>query len=68
MLEDTQLNIKDECEKLQNRIPLIVGDSGTCKTSLARVIAKHCKYEPVILNLSTVKSVEDLISIIKNET
>lgn len=68
MLEKTDLGIKDECEKLKNRIPMIVGESGTCKTSLAKIIAKHCKYDPVVVNLSTVKSVDDLIELIKNET
>lgn len=68
MLDNTQLNIQDECEKLRNKIPIIVGDSGTGKSTLAIVIAKHCKYEPVVVNLSTIKSVDELIRIIKNET
>jgi chromosome transmission fidelity protein 18 len=68
LLEDTQLNIKDECEKLKNKIPLIVGESGCCKSTLARVIAKHCKYEPVVVNLSTINNWEDLKKILDNET
>jgi predicted ATPase len=68
MIDGTDLNIKDECEKLRNRIPFIAGDTGTCKTTLACTIARHCKYNPVVINLSSVKSVEELISIIKSET
>ena len=68
MLDNTDLSIKDECEVLKNKIALIVGDSGTCKTSLAKVIAKHCKYEPVVVNMSTIKNIDELITIIKNET
>ena len=68
MIDGTDLNIRDECENLRNRIPFIAGETGTCKTTLACVVARHCKYNPVVINLSSVKSVEELINMIKSET
>ena len=68
LIDGTDLNIRDECESLRNRIPFLAGETGTCKTTLACVVARHCKYHPVVINLSSVKSVEELISLIKSET
>lgn len=75
MMESLELDVKEDCDKLKNMIPLISGPSGSGKTSLAVVVAKHCGYNPVVVsdfflyffkvNLSSIKNYDDLLLRIK---
>ena len=61
LLETLELDTRADCELLSNKIPLISGPSGVGKTTLAKVIASHCGYQPVVLSLSSLKNVDELI-------
>ena len=36
-------------DKIRNQIPIITGATGTGKTQLAKVIASHCGYKPMVV-------------------
>lgn len=55
------LNFKNQ-DPTSGQYLIIGGDPGTGKSSLARVIAEHCKYRPEILNISEEVSINSILT------
>lgn len=68
MFSDINLEEQKDLIKLTDKCALFCGPAGTGKTTLARVIAKHCGYNPIEINASDERTQDSLLKRIKNIT